>query len=55
LYAMNQDVRTTDAVTFAQLTINGAVAFINAAEVQSFHFDADTVLQQSQQQVYHKT
>jgi hypothetical protein len=38
LYAMNQDVETTDAVEFAGLTINGTVAFNNAAEAESFNF-----------------
>jgi hypothetical protein len=57
LYAMNQDVETTDAVTFAGVTSNGGggVRFNNASDAQSFYFDADTVLQQSQPQVYHKT
>jgi hypothetical protein len=41
LYAMNQDVETTDAVAFAGLTINGAVAFNNAASAESFNFDPD--------------
>jgi hypothetical protein len=42
LGAMDQNVRTTDAVAFAQLTINGAVEFNNASDVQSFVFNPDT-------------
>ena len=41
LGAMDQNVRTTDTVEFAGLTINGAVAFNNAASAESFNFDPD--------------
>ena len=38
---MDQNVRTTDTVEFAGLTINGTVAFNNAASAESFNFDPD--------------
>ena len=41
LGAMDQNVRTTDTVEFAGLTINGTVAFNNAASAESFNFDPD--------------
>ncbi len=42
LGAMDQGISSTDGPTFTGLSINGPVAFNNAASVQSFYFNYDT-------------